>query len=371
MTLFRYLFGQLLVPYVMSVIILTFVVSMNTVYSLINLIVSNGVPPSDVFLLLLFRMPQFLSVTMPLAVVIAVLVVMVRISLDLEFIAMRAAGISFRLILLPFFVFGLMLTSITWMVTLWAQPAGYAAFEKEQLRIVKSQTSKQIQPKVLNYNFSGKVLYVQEKHEDETLSGVFIADQKLRENSLVVMADQGRVFVNESKQEMVLKLKKGTIHLTTENPEQYRTIAFDDFDYIFKLPSMVPSDKGSIWGVPTSELLEKNDHKARVELLLRLTTPMACLGFALASIPLGISNPRSGRTGSYLRALMLVVVYYILWMGAKNLTFHEGYTPHTLWGPPIIILSYGLYTLFKFNYNLVNIIEVGHRLFRKSDFKIS
>lgn len=365
MILFRYMFLQLLTPYIISVLILTFVLSLNTINSLIGLIVTKGVPPLNVGLLLFYRLPQFLSVTMPLAMVVAVLVVVVRICMDLEFIAIRAAGISFRTILFPFFCFGLLLTGITLFMTLWAQPTGFAAFEVEQLKILESQTAKQIQPKVLSYDFPGKVLYVQDKDEEDNLSGVFIADQKLHQKSMVVMSNSGMVEVNEEKQEMVLKLSQGKIHLTDDEPQIYRTIAFDSFDYTFRLPSIIPTERGHIWGIPTWTLLQREEHSARVELLLRLTTPWACLGFAIAAFPLGISNPRSGRTGAYLRALMLVIVYYILWMGAKNLTYQDEFTPHVLWAPPLVILVTGIYGLYKFNYNLENILEVLHHIFTR------
>ena len=67
---------------------------MDTVYKLINLIVSRGVPVGSVLLMLLYRLPQFLSVTLPIAVVITVVVVLVRLSNDLELTAMGASWLK-------------------------------------------------------------------------------------------------------------------------------------------------------------------------------------------------------------------------------------------------------------------------------------
>ncbi len=365
MVLFRYIFLQLIIPYLLSVAILTFVLSMDTVYRLINLIVSKGVDATSVGLLLIYRLPQFLSVTLPLGVPVAVLIVMVRLSMDLELTAMHAAGCGVRKIASPVVVFGLLLTGMTLFITLWVQPTGFAAFEAEQLRILESHTAKRIQPKILNYDFDGKVLYVQEKGDDDQLSGVFIADRRLKKKSMVVAADRGIILVKEKEQELILKLFDGIIHLTEERPEIYRSIAFQSFDYIFKLPEIVSAEGGHIWGVPTLELINRKTHGAQVELLLRLTTPWACLGFALATITVGITNPRSGRIGSYLRVLILIIVYYILWMGAKDLTFKEGMTPHVLWIPPFTVFCVGIYSLYKYNNNLENFFVVCQHLFLK------
>ena len=370
MIFFRYIFIQLLIPYAMGVVILTFVLSLDSLYQLINLLVSKG-GGSSVFWLVLYRMPQFFASTLPLAVVIAVIVVMARLSMDLEITAMRTMGSGIRTFVQPVLVFGLLITGMTYFVTLWAQPMGYAVFEKEKMKLLRSHASKQIQPKVINQDFNGKILYVDGKSNSEQLLGVFIADRELKKHTMVIMADHGKIALKEEEQEMKLKLFDGTIHLMPGNPEIHRTVTFKALDYIFDAPG-VPEVNSSIWGVPTLELLNLERKKSLLELLLRLTTPLAGVAFALASITLGITDPRSGRTGSYLRAVILVIVYYILWLGAKNLSSRNIVSPHILWAPPAIILTYGFYTLYKLHYNLERLPAVFQHLWSSnSKFKSS
>ncbi len=362
MIIFRYIFIQLLVPYGLGVLILTFMFSLNTIYQLINLLITRG-GGSSIVLLILYQMPQFLATTLPLGVVIAVVVVMGRLSMDLEITAMRAVGIGIQALILPVMAFGLLVTLVTYSITLWAQPTGYAAFEVEKFRLLKSHASKQIQPKVINQDFSGKILYVDDKAENERLLGVFIADQKIKDQSMVIMANQGMFNLNEKEQEMKLQLFDGSIHLTAEEPEIYRTIDFKTLNYIFS-ESGVPQENSAIWGVPTLELTSIDRNNAITELLLRLTSPLAALVLALAAIPLGITDPRSGKTGSYFRAVILVLAYYILWLGAKNMTFKGLISPHILWWPPVLILIYGFYTLYKIDHNLKNAPAVLRHLWQ-------
>jgi Predicted permeases len=136
--------------------------------------VERGVSVFSVGLMLLYRLPQFLSVTLPLSIVISCVVLMVRLSTDNEITAMNSMGISYWQIGRPFFLFGIVATGITLIITLWLQPAGYAAFEQVKLKVLKTQTAKTIQPLVLNYDFPGKVLYVQDKDKNEDLSGVLL-----------------------------------------------------------------------------------------------------------------------------------------------------------------------------------------------------
>ena len=358
MLLSRSIFLQLIFPFLLASGILTFILSMETVYRLISLIVERGVSVFSVVLMLLYRLPQFLSVTLPLAIVIACVVLMVRLSTDNEISAMNAIGISFWVIGRPFFLFGIVVTALTLSITLWLQPAGYAAFEEEKLRLLKTQTTKTIQPLVLNYDFPGKVLHIQGKDENEDLQGVFITDRELMVDSMVTLADRGQIKVREREGDLVLLLEDGLIHLqgTAEN---YRTIAFEKFHYIFRPPQIVPTKKdGHVWGVSTNSLWGNPSQSSQMELFLRLTTPWACVAFAVAMVPLGLINPRRGRSGAFLRGLILVVFYYILWMGAKEMTQIMNIQPHVLWIPPIFIWLFGIYSIYKSNLNLRNIFEI-------------
>ena len=358
MLLSRSIFLQLIFPFILASGILTFILSMETVYRLIYLIVERGVSVFSVGLLLLYRLPQFLSVTLPLAIVIASVVLMVRLSTDNEIYAMNAIGISYWQIGRPFFLFGIVTTLLALSITLWLQPAGYAAFEEEKMRVLKTQTTKTIQPLVLNYDFPDKVLHVQDKGENEDLSGVFITDRELTADSMVTLADRGRINVREGERDLVLSLEDGRIHLQG-SAKNYRTIAFEKFHYIFRPLQIVPEKKdGHIWGVSTSALWRNSSQPSQIELFLRLTTPWACVAFAVAMVPLGLVNPRRGRSGAFLRGLILVVFYYLLWMGAKEMTQNLNYQPHVLWLPPLLIWFFGLYSLYKNNLNRSNIIDL-------------
>ncbi|MGK5095499.1 LptF/LptG family permease [Deltaproteobacteria bacterium TL4] len=368
MITFRSLFLQLIAPFTMGTVILTFVLSLDTVYRLIDLIVTKGVNVVSVILMLLYRLPQFLSITIPLSMLIATFMMMIRLSMELELTAMRACGMSYWYIGRPIFAFGIFTTALTYLLTLWLQPYGFSAFETEKLKVLKSHTAKNIQPKVLNYDFQGQVMYVQDKGKNGELVGVFITDLELKPGSMVVMANGGNIQVREDQQDVVLRLNEGKIHKEETEPDVYRTIAFKTLNYISKLPDIVPSTTekgGHIWGVTTRELLKREAHIAKIELLLRLTTPWACLGFAFGALSLGITNPRRGRSGAYLRALILLVVYYILWLGAKELTRFSGASPQILWIPPLVILVYGLYSIYKMDNHLDHIIDVFKYLFMR------
>ena len=345
----RSLFFQLIPPFLLATFILTFILSMDTVYKLINLIVSRGVPVGSVLLMLLYRLPQFLSVTLPIAVVITVVVVLVRLSNDLELTAMGASGLSPWQLSVPVATFGLLATILDLGITLWMQPAGYAAYEEETLRLLRSQTAKTIRPGVLNYDFPGKVLYVESKSPNEELEGIFISDTELRSSSMVSLSSKGQLLIREKEQDILLQLKQGTMHFGNAEGG-YRTMDFEEFQYQFRPPQLDGSPNRKVWGVPTMDLIQADEYfgeqTRQRELQLRLTTPMACLAFALAALNIGMVDPRRGRSNAYLQALALIVIHYILWSFSKELTIgKEPMKAVVLWIPPILIGLWGVYQI--------------------------
>ena len=345
----RSLFLQLIPPFLLATFILTFILSMDTVYKLINLIVSRGVQVGSVLLMLLYRLPQFLSVTLPIAVVITVVVVLVRLSNDLELTAMGASGLSPWQLTVPVATFGLLATILDLGITLWMQPAGYAAYEEETLRLLKSQTTKTIRPGVLNYDFPGKVLYVESKSPNEELEGIFISDIELRPSSMVSLSSKGQLLIREKEQDILLQLKQGTMHFGNAEGG-YRTMDFEEFQYQFRPPQLDGSPNRKVWGVSTMDLIQADEYfgeqTRQRELQLRLTTPMACLAFALAALNIGMVDPRRGRSNAYLQALALIVIHYILWSFSKELTIgKEPMKAVVLWIPPILIGLWGVYQI--------------------------
>lgn len=367
MILFRSIFGQLLAPYLIGLSILTFILSLETIYRLIHLIVSKGVYLTNVALMLVYRLPQIITTTMSLSIVIAVTVVIVRLSLDLELTALQASGVSLFQLSQPIFVFGAILTVLGLINTLWLQPTAYAAFEKEKLQVLKSQTSTNLQPKILNYDFADKVLYIQEKTKGtDTFKGIFITDQQYTPNSIVISASTGKIAIRAEERDVEFDLSNGNIYLHGETEDHYRVIDFEKLRYLFQLPTIIEVEESHIMAVPTVELISSSRNRAMDELMLRLTTPLACFSLALAVIPIAITPPRIGKTRAYLRALILVIVYYSLWLIAKEGT-SKGTHLYLFWMPPIVTSIYGLYSLYKVHHNLGNLWNVLRSLFfRKS-----
>ena len=345
---------RILPIYLVSILIFMFILSMGITQQLITLITERGLRVTDVMLLLVYRLPEFFSATLPLSVITASLLTMLSLSADSEFVAMRAAGMSLWKIASPFIGIACCWMIFSAVVTLWIQPLGFSAFEDTKFRLLRSYASKSIKPGQLNYDFSDKVIYVSQKEDEKTLHGVFIADQRQEKNAMSVFAKKGELSVSEENTfvgQVLLLLSEGEVHLKQDDPKNYWRIKFQTFNYSFEALSFtdISKKKSSIWSIPTTQLLEINTTDTIGELMLRITTPLACLSLALAATPLGVINVRTGKVGSYLRGIILLVGYYILWIAAKELTFYVDVHASVLFVPPFIVAMLGIFLIYRMN----------------------
>ena len=74
--------------------------------------------------LLGFTLPSFLALTLPMALLVAVLIVGGRLAADMEVTALKASGVSPLRLLRPFLAAGLVVTLLSAALTLWLAPMG-------------------------------------------------------------------------------------------------------------------------------------------------------------------------------------------------------------------------------------------------------
>jgi lipopolysaccharide export system permease protein len=275
----------------------------------------------------------------------------IRHALDSELICHRASGRSLWNYARPYIAFGILSTAATAGLTLWVQPASYAKYTDLQLDMVRYRAEEKIVPGEFNYDFGGKVIHVGARNPDKTLSAVFIADRAFGANSSVITADRGRIEVDQASKKVFFKLQEGQIVYQDPDPAVFRTADFTTLNYVLDFQPGEQFEGNQLWSMPTGGLIQQIQQGAPsdprisrlvLELYFRITTPLACLAFAVAALPLGIFNPRSGQTGSFLKAILLVVVYYLLWIVFKDAAHSGAASPHVLLLPPLAITLYGL-----------------------------
>src|SRR5262245_57781188 len=92
--LHRYIFREVVTPFLLGLGIFTFVLLIARLLKLIEMVVNRGLPATQILELLGYLLPAFLEVTVPMAMLLAILIAFGRLSADSEMVAMRSSGLS-------------------------------------------------------------------------------------------------------------------------------------------------------------------------------------------------------------------------------------------------------------------------------------
>ena len=93
-TLRRYLVREIGAAFVAGLAILTFVLLVARILEMVDLVLARGVPATKILALFAYVLPSFLELTIPAALLLAIVVAFGRLTSDGEITAMLAAGIQ-------------------------------------------------------------------------------------------------------------------------------------------------------------------------------------------------------------------------------------------------------------------------------------
>jgi LPS export ABC transporter permease LptF/LPS export ABC transporter permease LptG len=320
----RYVARELWPPFAISVVVFTFFLVIDRVYQLTDLVIGKQVPVRLVLSLLLYLLPPLMSLSLSIAVLMAVLVAGGRLSADLEVAALKASGVSPARLFRPFLAAGIIASALIAWLTLVVNPWASAAFQRQLFRILETQATAGIQERAFTSTFGRIVLYVEEVSPSQVaLKGLLASDERDPALSRIIVAREGRVLSDSERRRLTLRFIDGTINESdTADPRRFRYTTFTLYD--MSLPLSSPAATSEQQAKPEKEmplrgLIAAAEAKDRgkaapflVELHKRFALPMAAVVFVLVGFPLGIRSHRGGRAVAITSSFAIVISYYIL-----------------------------------------------------------
>jgi len=107
-----YALKEFLPPFLLSICVFTFVMLLDKLLDLLDMIVTKGVPLRTVVEIFLLLLPSMIAVVIPMAVLSAVLMAFGRMSANLEITAMKASGIGILTPMMPVLAFSAVLAGV-------------------------------------------------------------------------------------------------------------------------------------------------------------------------------------------------------------------------------------------------------------------
>jgi LPS export ABC transporter permease LptG/LPS export ABC transporter permease LptF len=318
----RYISGEILSHALIGGVIFTFILFMKELPHILEMVVRNSSTFTSVFEIVLFMLPNFFMITIPMAVLVGILLGLSRLAADSEIIAMRASGMGIGYFVRVACIVAILGTLLGLFNSLYVAPRANQAI-LEMNKALAMQASYEIQPRVFDEDFHNFVLYVQDVRSGTGAANwrqVFMADTTDPTAPQITTAASAAV-ANDSGSELLMRLRDGSRHETVAGqPQQYNISTFDVSDMPLAAGQQSEGHLGrldtAIYALPMNELrAQTHGHdgkKYQIELQKRFAYPAACLVLMLVAVPLGVTSRRGGKSSAWVATLALVVIYYSL-----------------------------------------------------------
>jgi LPS export ABC transporter permease LptF/LPS export ABC transporter permease LptG len=350
----RYLVREVLLPFFIGLVLLSFVLEIPVILDQGEKLIEKGVDWPTVAKVLITLLPQALSIDIPMALLVGILIGFGRISGDREFVALQACGVSLQRLLAPVVLLAIGAAAFNAWVTIVALPDGNQTFRQITFNIVAAKAESDVKPRVFFTQFPNRVLYIQDRLPDGGWRDVFLADATRPDQTTVYFARQGRLLIDRTKRTVQLALTEATRHTTfTAKPDEYEGSDLQSVvlnlepETVFPRTQLMKGDAEMTIAELRQSIAEaatRGDPGYDQKLMIqqKFSFPAACFVLALIGLALGVTNRKDGKLASFVLGFGVIFIYYVILWTCRSLAKSGWMSPElSPWVPNIVLGAAG------------------------------
>ena len=357
----RYIFKEMMSPFVLSIFFCTFVLLMAEMVKITNWVVNYDVSLLPVVLMILYSIPLVMVFVIPMSIMMSILLTFLRMSSDNEIMALKSGGLSIYRLLPPVILFGLFGLVTTLYITVFVTPRASTAIEDLTFNVAASNIDIGLKERTFNDSFKNVVLYINkfDPKRNEFLD-VFIEDKRQKGFISTVVAPRGKLFSEPDKFVYHLLLYNGTIHQTNLDDRTANSIGFDFYKLSLNFQDELSSarrrrrhsaERGLLELIQYAKSFKVKDkvyYRVLIDLHLKFSIPVACLALGLLAMPLGLHSRSNKRTFGLIMGLFLILIYYLM-VSAGMVFGKTGRLPPAIgmWLPNVLMGAAAIYLLVR------------------------
>ena len=320
----RYLARSIAVPLIGSLILAAMLLILDKMLRLFQYVVDAGGPVSVVWRMLANLLPEYLSLGIPIGLLIGILLAFRKLALSSELDAMRGIGVGYgRLLRVPY-GFTVPLAIINLLIVGYLQP--YTEYRYENLRFDLKSGALGAAIKVGEFNHLGRRLTLRidrSENKGTQLYGIFVQTDDGKGMTVAATADGGRFLSTDDPDTILFRLTKGRLIQDSPKFTTPRTLAFDVYDLPVNLPVIdqfrrrggSESDElylHELWrmGYGGGAATQHQRLEAQAHLNFRLVEVFMMFMLPLLAVSLAVPPKRSTSALGIFLGLLIVVAYH-------------------------------------------------------------
>lgn len=226
--LWRYTLKELFWPFLFGVGISTFVLIMDAILDIMNLIITKGISAWVVLEFFGLSLAWMLALSVPMGMLVAALMGYGRLSADNEIVAAKACGISMPTIIMPGLLMGLILAIALSLFNDRILPNANHRARLLMTDITRKKPTWSLEENVFLDYFDGyHILAKKVDNKTSEIRDVTIFEHKDPQNPRTIVAENGDIKFTPDGSRLIMNLYDGEIHEPDpENQERYRRTEF-------------------------------------------------------------------------------------------------------------------------------------------------
>lgn len=355
MIIFRYLLKEVAKTQLAVFLVIMTIFISNKFVRVLDDASEGGIPGHLVMTFIGLKIPDLAGMILPLSFFLGVLLAYGRIYAENEMTVLHACGVSEWYVVRVTLILGFVTAVITGTFTLYLSPMA-AEYEHQVKDKIASDSglSSLIAGRFQTTGNNKAVIFIHDKNRnDNTFEKVFVAQLPNEStpnasviDSSLVYAATGQVVEEETGSQRLI-LSAGTRYQNDIKNKEFRQVSFDKY-YIQIQDQKVAHKRRKLSAIPTAELYQAQTPETSAESQWRIAFPLACIIMTLVAVPLSVVNPRQGKFGKMLPALLLFLSYFLLLTAIRS-GIERGSVPQYigLWPVHFTVLLLGLSLLVK------------------------
>jgi len=344
MTIDRYLLRLWLGPFVGGLVLVLGVLLLGRALKLLGTVSDSVQAWSLMAQMLSLTMPYFLLLTVPMAFFLSMQNTIAGLQQSSEMDVLRASGISYTRMFRSFFVLVLMLWAALTYASMVLLPQGQLGFNNILAKVYAMKGVITFSPQRFTQGFDGITIYVDGEDKQGAYRGVILEDHR-GAASVIYTAESARFDMIGSQ--LQLRLNSG-VRLEGEGDDQ-RMLIFDK--YVVSIPVSAGNWKRRRSGdhvtmmTPTElwQAVDKEAPGAVAEWNRRLLLPTTILVLFFFALPFSLTQKRSGKAGSMVAGIGLLVLVYNLQLMLHRQVNLGAFPGWTMWAEQGALLTLGIF----------------------------
>ena len=357
----RYIFREIAQSWLAVTMVLLAILLTNQFARVLGDVAKDKLPKDAIFQIIGLTALQYLTILVPIALFLAIMLALGRLYRDSELPAMMACSVGPADIYRPLLWLLIPLSlAVGWLATEIA-PTALTEIERIGVEARRQADLASIEPgRFTADSREGAVVYAESVVGPGAVENVFL--QRRQGDSVeVVIAERGEQVESDDPDTRYFVLHNGRRYEGVPGTAEFSVMEFAEHGIPYRLPDAEDPELEPR-AMQTADLIRSSDPAELAELHWRFGIALATMVLAILAVPLSRSQPRQGRYGRLAIGMLVFIIYFNL-MSAGKSWIEQGVVPTTvgLWWVHGLMLAAALLLLAIQNGVFRRLFSIGSR----------